>query len=277
MIASLIDKWLPAGTNPSEWRDALSGYYSTCQAYHQMTGSGNKAVHPHVQVLKCFVEKGGNYLEAGCGSGSVCKALPSEVSVTGVDFSAIALKTASSNAPANCIFIRAGVENLPFEARTFDGVYSFEVLEHIIDPEIAIREMVRVLKPGGFLLLSMPNRFSLDLHIRKNRFSRFCDMALACARLARNRLQSKIYRNVRPDLTEQPYPDCDMITAVFPDRLPFFLSSAGCDVEFCDTYYMRAHAELSDTNLNFQRKTNHWFYRHFGDHILLLAVKKRDA
>jgi len=270
----LVDKWFPFKTDPSEWKDALSIYYSTCLAYHQMTGAENKATHPQVQILQCLVEKNGNYLEAGCGTGSVCKILPSDVCITGVDFSSIALEVALSGAPDNCTFVRAGIEKLPFPTETFDGVYSFEVLEHIIDPEMAIQQMVRVLKPGGFLLLSMPNRFSLDLHIRKKRFPRFCDIIFACARLMRNRFRKKIYRNIKPDLIQQPYPDCDMIAAVFPDRLPGFLRSIDCDVKFCDTYYMRAHAEHSDTDLNFQKKTNHWFYGYFGDHILLLAFKE---
>jgi SAM-dependent methyltransferase len=45
---------------------------------------------------------------------------------------------------------------IPFAANTFDTVVSTEVLEHVPDPLQAMREMRRVLKPGGFLILSTP-------------------------------------------------------------------------------------------------------------------------
>ncbi len=45
---------------------------------------------------------------------------------------------------------------VPFTANSFDTVVSTEVLEHVPDPLRALREMQRVLKPGGFLILSAP-------------------------------------------------------------------------------------------------------------------------
>jgi len=48
-----------------------------------------------------------------------------------------------------------GVE-LPFENNNFDAIVCFEVLEHVFEPEIMVREMLRVLKPGGSILLTTP-------------------------------------------------------------------------------------------------------------------------
>ena len=47
---------------------------------------------------------------------------------------------------------------LPFPAGTFGFVVSSECIEHTPDPRLAVREMVRVLRPGGVLVLSTPNR-----------------------------------------------------------------------------------------------------------------------
>jgi SAM-dependent methyltransferase len=53
-------------------------------------------------------------------------------------------------------------EELPFHDGTFDGVFSFSVLEHVRDPFRCAREVIRVLKPGGELLCAVP--FLQPLH-----------------------------------------------------------------------------------------------------------------
>ena len=45
---------------------------------------------------------------------------------------------------------------LPFEAGTFDAIVSMDVLEHISDDALALREFYRVLKPGGRVVLMVP-------------------------------------------------------------------------------------------------------------------------
>jgi len=57
----------------------------------------------------------------------------------------------------NNVFCAAG-ENVPLPESSFDLVFSHEVLEHVQDDKKAIREMVRVLKPGGRIVLLCPNR-----------------------------------------------------------------------------------------------------------------------
>jgi ubiquinone/menaquinone biosynthesis C-methylase UbiE len=48
---------------------------------------------------------------------------------------------------------------MPFPDAHFDIVVSSEVIEHTPNPEQAIKEIYRVLKPGGVMVLSTPNRF----------------------------------------------------------------------------------------------------------------------
>jgi SAM-dependent methyltransferase len=54
------------------------------------------------------------------------------------------------------------VEQLPFRAERFDLVVCTQVLEYVSDPHTAIREMARVLKPGGLLFLSVPSACPTD-------------------------------------------------------------------------------------------------------------------
>jgi SAM-dependent methyltransferase len=65
---------------------------------------------------------------------------------------------------------------LPFQNSTFDSVLCTEVLEHIFDPLAALREMHRVTKPGGTLLLTVP--LSEQLHEEPYDFYRFTKYAL---------------------------------------------------------------------------------------------------
>lgn len=49
------------------------------------------------------------------------------------------------------------IQDIPHEDASFDTVISCETVEHVPDPKLAIRELARVLKPGGRLLLTTPN------------------------------------------------------------------------------------------------------------------------
>ena len=54
-------------------------------------------------------------------------------------------------------FLCGDATRLPFEDETFDAVTMFDLIEHVPDDAGAIREGLRVLKAGGYLLLSTPN------------------------------------------------------------------------------------------------------------------------
>jgi ubiquinone/menaquinone biosynthesis C-methylase UbiE len=240
-----------------------------------MTSAADKLGHPQVGLLECLVQGRGPFLEVGCGGGKVACRLGERSRVAGVDISALALAGARRRClSGDAHFVQARAEALPFGDASFAGAWCFESLEHVWDPTAVVAEMVRVTRPGGFLLLSFPNWFSLDLHLAKRPLVRALEILLAGARLVWDRAHRRPYVNVPPELDGPVYPDCDQISALIPANFRRSLERMGCQVEFCDTTYMRALARGSATGLDYQRLTAGWFFGNFGDHVLLLARRR---
>ena len=103
------------------------------------------------------------FLDAGCGDGRHLAAIaaagyrPSRV--VGVDISERILETARATAaPLEPELVRANLEALPLGDAAFDLVLCTQVIEHLLDVEAGMRELARVLRPGGTLILTTDNR-----------------------------------------------------------------------------------------------------------------------
>ncbi|MEM4188840.1 MAG: class I SAM-dependent methyltransferase, partial [Candidatus Hadarchaeum sp.] len=102
-------------------------------------------------------------LDAACGTGYGSAMLATEgraARVIGLDISREAIVEASGKYGQipNLEFMLGSVEDLPFPDDSFDLYTSFETIEHVPNPRKLLAEAVRVLKPGGILLISTPNR-----------------------------------------------------------------------------------------------------------------------
>lgn len=269
--------WFPRSVDKKSIAGKLAEFYARSCEYHAMTSGGDKTQDPQVVLLSSLLCSAANYAEVGCGGGAVCKLVGEVANVVGMDVSAIAMENARqrcSGVPGCVRFIQASADCLPLPDSTFDGVYSFEVIEHVWEPAIMLREMIRIAKPGGFILISAPNRFSLDLHLPKKGAVRAVDLVLAAARRVYDVMTRQPYCHVPPDFDHGVYPDCDMITAIVPANFARLCRTLGCEVIFWDTTYMCAHRPGSRTGLDCQRYAGSPFFKHFGDHFLLLARKK---
>lgn len=99
-------------------------------------------------------------LEIGCGLGHLAGQLAADFDTYGVDINAWALQQSQGEFPdVNCSL--ASAEELPFARDTFGVVIIKHVVEHLPHPKQAIRELGRMLTPGGVLILSAPNLDSL--------------------------------------------------------------------------------------------------------------------
>jgi 2-polyprenyl-6-hydroxyphenyl methylase/3-demethylubiquinone-9 3-methyltransferase len=101
-------------------------------------------------------------LDVGCGGGLLSEQFAAMgCDVTGIDRSVPTLEAARRHAEATGLSIRyleGSAESLPFDAGTFDVVCCCDVLEHVDDPDEVVREISRVLKPGGAFLFDTINR-----------------------------------------------------------------------------------------------------------------------
>ena len=103
------------------------------------------------------VRAGDHVLEVGCGTGVVARDLAAFVGrrgvVTAVDTSATLLERARElsrgSAGGRLLFRRADGHRLPFADRRFDAVLAITVILHVEDPLRVVKEMARVVRPGG--------------------------------------------------------------------------------------------------------------------------------
>ncbi len=105
-------------------------------------------------------------LDVGCGGGLLAEEFARlSCCVTGIDPSEASLITAREHAVQSGLSIDyiSGVgENLPFADGTFDIVVCCDVLEHVNDVKVVIREIARVLRPGGIFFYDTINRTFLS-------------------------------------------------------------------------------------------------------------------
>lgn len=100
--------------------------------------------------------EGATILDAGCGVGVYVQRFRSlSQDVHGVDIDPERVREAGAYLPNIRV---ASAEQLPYADDTFDVILSHEVLEHVGDDRQAVREAYRVLKPGGRLVVFVPNR-----------------------------------------------------------------------------------------------------------------------
>lgn len=137
---------------------AVKDYY---EAYWSPEGTGTAAyieLYPELrQILEAHIPRMADCLDVGCGTGRVCGLWLRDHArnYVGVDISANAVAEArASGLDARVIEDAA---SLPFADDSFDAVVCTEVLEHLFAPHRAARELCRVLRPGGVVIVTVPN------------------------------------------------------------------------------------------------------------------------
>lgn len=92
-------------------------------------------------------------LDAGCGTGGLLKDLQRYGKVVAADFSEEAVKFCKLR--GHSIFQCSGL-NTPFRAKSFDSIVGLDLIEHLDEDLVALQELYRICKAGGYLCLTVP-------------------------------------------------------------------------------------------------------------------------
>jgi len=107
----------------------------------------------------------GRILEVGCGGGHAAAKLASfGYNVTAVDFSSVAVSLAKKNYGQTVKFALGDACHLNFPASYFDAVISVELVEHLQNVDQHLKEVQKVLKPGGCYIFKTPNLIFHNLY-----------------------------------------------------------------------------------------------------------------
>lgn len=109
-----------------------------------------------------FFEKntGGTFLDIGCHNGDKTLCLGEFIGadqIVGMDFKSPALRRAKERGILSVAIDLNQLGSFPFPSRMFDCIHIGEVIEHIFSPDMLLAEVARLLKPGGYSVITTPN------------------------------------------------------------------------------------------------------------------------
>ncbi|GIW10730.1 MAG: hypothetical protein KatS3mg061_1787 [Dehalococcoidia bacterium] len=135
--------------------DAVAATYAA--RYAQPGPAGYALASRWQRIWELIGEPPGPALDAGCGPGLLLAALAEQGRMAiGVDLSPAMVQLAAVRGPA----VVGALEALPFASGQFGLVVAAGAIEYVADDQRALAELVRVLRPGGVLIASFPNRRS---------------------------------------------------------------------------------------------------------------------
>lgn len=148
--------------------EVLRSYYHRVHHGHGYTPSEPFLFELHAAMLRTLeklfrahIPEGARVLDAGCGRSLFTEIRPDwPFSIVAGDVELDLLRERRALFP-QVTWVVAGAAPLPFASASFDAVFAGELIEHLADPALGLSEFNRVLKPGGTLILTTPNRLRL--------------------------------------------------------------------------------------------------------------------
>jgi SAM-dependent methyltransferase len=148
--------------------EVLRSYYHRVHAGHGYTPSEPFLFELHAAMLRrlerlflAHIAPGARVLDAGCGRSlftEIGRAWPFAIVAADVDHDLLRSRKAEH---PEVRWVVGEAHPLPFRTGGFDALFAGELIEHLADPRAGVAEFRRVLRPGGTLILTTPNRLRL--------------------------------------------------------------------------------------------------------------------
>jgi len=178
---------------------AASTYTQASVQYLDTVTAQDAAQRYKQQTYELLAARAGDaLLDAGCGPGDDVRALARLVGptgqVTGIDFreDVIAEARRRSATDTNTTFEVADIYQLPFAEGTFDGCRAERVFQHLLEPQQALAELIRVTRPGGRIVVGDPDWDTLIVAMPDVATSRTVTH-LACDNVRHGRMGRQLY------------------------------------------------------------------------------------
>jgi 2-polyprenyl-3-methyl-5-hydroxy-6-metoxy-1,4-benzoquinol methylase len=139
----------------------------------QSLGRADNAIHAMVARLLRARGASGALADIGCGTGALAREVAGRfAAIVGVD------AVRYDGLPRDVTFLRADLdaERLPLNDESVDVAAAVEVIEHLENPRAFVRELTRITRPGGWIVVTTPNQLSalsVATLIAKGTFSAF--------------------------------------------------------------------------------------------------------
>lgn len=227
-------------------------YYKNNEAYAEHLAAWNPALYAKYADTLKPAQPGARVLDVGCGVGQVVARLnEAGFEAYGVDVSQPNIERASKICPRCQLY---DGKKLPFADSHFASVGALNVLEHVDEPEAFITDLVRVVAPGGRIVISSPNFFRVlgfrDYHPRMRGLGQKLRnwQRLRAKRAQMQRAPDTVRFDRMPPIVKQPFtPDDDAIVATNAMEMEFFLKRSGCAVQRveCTDRYVAGPVEFA--------------------------------
>ena len=152
----------------SDSLNRLHDYYRSSEGYRtHLEAKGPAYFEQFVDVVCACSSPDDRILDVGCGTGESTRAIMRRNrSVVGTDLSELFMHSHGTSTNAKALFVTSDASRFPFSDSSFDVVCAMEFIEHVWPVEVVLRELDRITKPLGRIVLMSPNLLSPVLPLR---------------------------------------------------------------------------------------------------------------